>query len=422
MFLLCGCGKPELKKESITIEVGNELELNAGDFFETSEKKLEKISFDTSKIDTEQPGDYIAEAKYEKEKYVIKVKVEDTIAPVVKMRRDYIFTNDYKTFDYASIIESIDDATKCTVILDGICKKITNFSTIDEEVIQELTGKLSEASGTGTKEKIEITEDGIYNGVLKISDTSGNSTYKKIIIFYDTTAPSVKNFSNFTVEQEDVTSKPEVDFTRYTIIDNFDGEITTENIHTLVNLIDKEKHQYKVSIMSKDRAGNTLEASCILTVRKKENNDSKEKGETIVSNETSEETVDIADNSEYDGEGNWHHKDHGFSYSNELVGRYCVYLDGVHHEVTKEVYEAAGNAYFIASSEDQAGAYVIDNGDGTFTIHSLGQSLPRDISAEEYSNIKNEEFLSIAKYYNSYEEFKNACEVHIHDAVAAVIY
>lgn len=215
---LVGC-VPKQIKDSITVEAGEELSLEAEDFFSSADG----VTFDTTDVDTSKVGEYEVTATYKNNDYSITVRVEDTTAPEFELVEDSIVTNDVDSLDAESLIASVEDVSKTTAEL-----------------------KLDE----------EPTEDGDYTASVVVTDEYGNSSEKSISIAVDTTAPVISG-----VKDETVSAEPTVESLNYTAEDSRDGEVSVET--SIEKTGDSE---YTVTAVAKDKAGNGAKETAILTL------------------------------------------------------------------------------------------------------------------------------------------------------------
>ena len=225
---LVGCA-PKQIKDSITVEAGEELSLEAEDFFSSAEG----VTFDTTDVDTSKVGEYEVTATYKNKEYSIKVSVEDTTSPEFELVEDSIVTNDVDSLDAESLIASVEDVSKTTAELK-----------FDEEP----------------------KEDGDYTASVVVTDEYGNSSEKSISIAVDTTAPVISG-----VEDETVSVEPTVESLHYTAEDSRDGEVSVET-----SIEKTGDNEYTVTAVAKDEAGNEAKETATLTlVEKTASNDSK---------------------------------------------------------------------------------------------------------------------------------------------------
>ncbi|MCI7491797.1 MAG: Ig-like domain-containing protein [Lachnobacterium sp.] len=215
---LVGCA-PKQIKDSVTIEAGEELSLEAEDFFDSTDG----ITFDTTDVDTSKVGEYEVTATYKNKEYSITVSVKDTTAPEFELVQDSIVTNDVGSLDAESLIASVEDVSKTTAELK-----------FDEEP----------------------KEDGDYTASVVVTDEYGNSAEKSIGVAVDTTAPVISG-----VKDETVSVEPTVDSLHYTAEDSRDGEVSVET-----SIEKTDDSEYTVTAVAKDEAGNEAKETATLTL------------------------------------------------------------------------------------------------------------------------------------------------------------
>lgn len=225
---LVGCA-PKQIKDSITVEAGEELSLEAKDFFSSADG----VTFDTTVVDTSKVGEYEVTATYKNKEYSITVSVEDTTAPEFELVEDSIVTNDVDSLDAESLIASVEDVSETTAELK-----------FDEKP----------------------TEDGDYTASVVVTDEYGNSSEKSIGVAVDTTAPVISG-----VKDETVSAEPTVDSLHYTAEDSRDGEVSVET-----SIEKTDDSEYTVTAVAKDEAGNEAKETATLTLveKKTASNDS----------------------------------------------------------------------------------------------------------------------------------------------------
>lgn len=215
---LVGCA-PKQIKDSVTVEAGEELSLEAKDFFDSTDG----VTFNTTNVNTSKVGEYEVTATYKNKEYSITVSVEDTTAPEFELVEDSIVTNDVDSLDAESLIASVEDVSETTAELK-----------FDEKP----------------------TEDGDYTASVVVTDEYGNSSEKRISVAVDTTAPVISG-----VKDETVSAEPTVDSLHYTAEDSRDGEVSVET--SIEKTGDSE---YTVTAVAKDKAGNEAKETAILTL------------------------------------------------------------------------------------------------------------------------------------------------------------
>lgn len=269
-----GCGIKQTA-DTVTVEAGQELVLNATDFFNVKEEKADGITFDISKVDINKVGEYDVTAAYKKDTFTIKVTVEDTTAPMVEMKNRYVITNDIAAYDPMQLVEGIYDASEFTTEFIRF-EKTENLDVMDDTAIKALTDTIpvpcaqEELKALGSEEV--PTEEGIYRTVLAVTDAVGNTQLEEVYIILDTTGALIEEVEDKTieVEAEDIDTEPEVNPEDYTITDNVDGSISVENITCELELRDEENHEYIVHVSYTDRAGNESTADFLIMVKEKQ--------------------------------------------------------------------------------------------------------------------------------------------------------
>ncbi|MDD6631665.1 MAG: hypothetical protein PUE83_02155 [Lachnobacterium sp.] len=239
---LVGCA-PKQIKDSVTIEAGEELSLEAEDFFDSTDG----ITFDTTDVDTSKVGEYEVTATYKNKEYSIMVSVKDTTAPEFELVQDSIVTNDVGSLDAESLIASVEDVSKTTAELK-----------FDEEP----------------------KEDDDYTASVVVTDEYGNSAEKSIGVAVDTTAPVING-----VKDETVSAEPTVDSLHYTAEDSRDGEVSVET-----SIEKTGDNEYTVTAVAKDEAGNEAKETATLTLVEEKKTTSNESKSIGKSNSTSQST------------------------------------------------------------------------------------------------------------------------------------
>lgn len=232
---LVGCA-PKQIKDSVTIEAGEELSLEAEDFFDSTDG----VTFDTTDVDTSKVGEYEVTATYKNKEYNITVSVKDTTAPEFELAQDSVVTNDLESLEAESFVKSIEDVSDTT---------------------------------TELKFETEPEEDDEYEASVVVTDEYGNSSKKSITVVLDTTAPTISGVENETMKQADVTAEPTIDFSKYSAEDSRDGVVECET--SMEKTGDKE---YTVTVTATDEAGNVATETAVVKVEASTMNSSKSAG------------------------------------------------------------------------------------------------------------------------------------------------
>lgn len=252
-------------------EAGQELTLNPAVFFEVDEEKVSQIKFDTSAVNKDVVGEYVATAKFKNKIFEIKVTVVDTTAPMVEFANRYVFTNDIENASFNNTFEGVYDASEWSAKLIRFERK-GNLEVMDEKVLKSYTdtiplpGITEELQAIGTTDI--PTEEGVYRAVMEIADVHGNTTLEEVYVIYDVTGARIDDTPDKTVivTAEDLDKEPVPNREDYYIVDNVDGVIAKEDIICELELRDAEKHEWLVNVSYVDRAGNESKAVFLIIV------------------------------------------------------------------------------------------------------------------------------------------------------------
>jgi len=286
---LTGCGVKQTN-DTITHEAGQELVIDATEHFNVDEKKAAKFEFDTSAVDVNKVGTYEVAATYKNKEFTLTVNVVDTTVPMVEFASRCVFTNDLVNTDFTNVLEGVYDASEYTTKLIRF-EEYGNLEVMDENAVKSLTDKIpvpcikEELEAIGTEDVPE--EPGIYRSVLEIKDVHGNTRLEEVYVVYDTTGARIEDVADKTVrvDKDDLDKEPEINKKDYTITDNVDGKIHSDDITCELELRDEDKHEWLVHVSYTDRAGNESKADFLIIVKEKSSGSSK-KEESNTGNKT----------------------------------------------------------------------------------------------------------------------------------------
>lgn len=311
---LTGCGVKQTN-DTITHEAGQELVIDATEHFNVDEKKAAKFEFDTSAVDVNKVGTYEVAATYKNKDFTLTVNVVDTTVPMVEFASRCVFTNDLVNTDFTNALEGVYDASEYTTKFIRF-EEYGNLEVMDENAVKSLTDKIpepcikEELEAIGTEEVPE--EPGIYRSVLEIKDVHGNTRLEEVYVVYDTTGARIEDVADKTVRvaKEDLDKEPEINKKDYTITDNVDGKIHSDDITCELELREEDKHEWLVHVSYTDRAGNESKADFLITVKeatkKAENTNKKEESNSSSASNTTTTTPIVSagkDPADVDGDG-----------------------------------------------------------------------------------------------------------------------
>ena len=76
--------KIKLIDDKVVIKAGTKMDLDISKYVDVPKSKLKKLKIDTSKVDTSKVGEYEMTVTYKEQVLTLKVKVTDTLAPVIE--------------------------------------------------------------------------------------------------------------------------------------------------------------------------------------------------------------------------------------------------------------------------------------------------------------------------------------------------
>ena len=259
--------------DSITLEVGDELNLKVKEFVKADKEVLLQIKLDASDVDANKTGEYTVSLFYKNKEYKINVIVIDTKAPKATFKNRYAFTNNIENLVIDEMFESVKEYSKYEAMFISY-EKVADLEEITDEKIKALEEALLESCEQKMlAEQISEatpTEEGIYRSTIKLEDEHGNTQYEEIYIILDRTAPVIEGVSDVTIETSNLSQEPETSVDGYQVTDNVDGVIASSDIFCKLELTDNEKYVYVNHVSDTDRAGNnsTVEVTITLVQKK----------------------------------------------------------------------------------------------------------------------------------------------------------
>ena len=140
-LFLVACASNEITpiKTETTVELGSECSITPTDYFELGSKvNPDTIAVDTSAVDTNTVGEYVAVVTYNDSTYEIKVSVSDTTAPEISAKAD-ITPVDRGTTIYPADYVEVNDLSEVAVYFvaeDGDNESLEIPSDLDNDVTE----------------------------------------------------------------------------------------------------------------------------------------------------------------------------------------------------------------------------------------------------------------------------------------------
>ena len=205
--------KVTLKDNNIVIEVGSDMkEFDINKYIDASKSKMEKLTIDTSNVDTSKVGEYEIIITYKKQELKLTVSVTDTTAPVIspvteafkaRVGENVLIENlDINITDASKYTLTFEDGTTTTSFQESgeVKKKIIATDIYNNTSEMELTFKISDANtpvfdGYGTKDRTVYLENGVdlMDGVFATDVEDGDITDKIKVSDVDITTLGVKD-------------------------------------------------------------------------------------------------------------------------------------------------------------------------------------------------------------------------------------
>ena len=194
------------------------MDLDISKYVDVPKSKLKKLKIDTSKVDTSKVGEYEMTVTYKEQVLKLKVKVTDTLAPVIEKPKKALKAKVGEEVFIEKMALSVKEASDYTLTFeDG--KNVTVFDTpgkVKKKVIAtdvynntseiELTFKVADENapvfeGYGTKDRTVYLENGVdlMDGVFAKDAEDGDLTDKIKVSKVDTSTLGEKEVT-YTVE------------------------------------------------------------------------------------------------------------------------------------------------------------------------------------------------------------------------------
>ena len=210
---MTGCASKEITqtKTETTVELGSECTIIPTDYFELGSKvNSDTIVVNTSAVDTNTVGEYVAVVTYNDSTYEIKVSVSDTTAPEISAKAD-ITPVDRGTTIYPADYVEVNDLSEVAVYFvaeDGDNESLEIPSDLDNDVteinytvvaVDAESNRSEELSVTIPIEPIEEESTQLDEGNLQIDALGVDGTTEEDE--YDETRDNIDTESEKSVEE-----------------------------------------------------------------------------------------------------------------------------------------------------------------------------------------------------------------------------
>lgn len=194
-LFLVACASNEITqiKTETTVELGSECTIIPTDYFELGSKvNSETIAVDTSSVDTNTVGEYVAVVTYNDNTYEIKVSVSDTIVPEIVVKPDIEGVDRGTTIHPADYVE-VNDLSEVEVYFvaeDGEVSSLEIPSDLDDSVTEiNYTVVAVDASGNRSEElsvTVPINEIVLEIDAAGVDGTTEEGEYDEVTDNQDT--------------------------------------------------------------------------------------------------------------------------------------------------------------------------------------------------------------------------------------------
>lgn len=262
---LAGCSKVTPISEEITMELGQTLSEDPGQFVNVSDEALlSEMTMDFSEIDFEKVGDYTANAVYGEEKCPITIHIVDTTAPEAELIASCALSRVNVDVNVVDFFAKMEDKTEVTAGFVDFTR-IGDLQEMSDEALAAIempTAMHDALEETEFQETMKFTQEGEYLVKVAVKDTSGNLTWFEVPVFADGTAPVISGFKDQNIAIDKLEGNSNYDASTIKAIDAFDGDITdSDRAYFKEEIIEatEEKMTIKVHLYAVDRAGNQAE-------------------------------------------------------------------------------------------------------------------------------------------------------------------
>lgn len=234
--------KVKLVDDNIIIEAGSDMEeFDINKYVDASKSKIEKLTIDTSKVDTSKVGNYEILITYKKQELKLTIEVTDTTAPVIqptteslkaKVGENVLIENlDVTVSDVSNYTITFEDGTT-TASFDTsgeVKKKIIATDVYNNSSEMELTFKVADANapvfdGYGTKDRTVYIENKIdlLDGVFATDVEDGDITDKIKVSDVDITTLGTKDVTYSAEDASGNTASITIKLTIESVIEELD--------------------------------------------------------------------------------------------------------------------------------------------------------------------------------------------------------
>lgn len=224
--------------DSITVELGDELTTNLDDYVSGFAPGFWVTKLDTSCVNTDSVGEYVATVKHGFQEFTYSILVRDTTAPILTLATDNIYLEKGQMYPVNYFVEETFDLSRDVTI------------TVSDSVTPDF------------RRTYAYSDDcGVYVLSFFAKDASGNESVYTLSVTVDT-APTISGMKEYYVVPG--TTLNYLEF--ITAFDEVDGDVS-ENVHVNAENVDLSKvGSYELVYICEDSYGLESEESVAVNV------------------------------------------------------------------------------------------------------------------------------------------------------------
>lgn len=256
---LAGCDRRTitLVKDTVNVELGEQLVIGLNDLTDLNEKEMKKASIDISDVDTMTPGIYKAHVTYRKNQYPFTVIVEDTTAPVAEITDTFVIPAGEPLYA-EKIINNILELTGKVHI------EFKEFGSQEQEPSESVEQQFSQGNVAYNNAAVIYMDAGEYNNTLILSDDAGNKTDYNFHITVCTN-PILSGVKDISIEEG-----KEINYLDgITAADCFGNDISEKIICDSSSVDTNQPGTYLIKYTIADNYGFSAESEANITVNEK---------------------------------------------------------------------------------------------------------------------------------------------------------
>lgn len=160
--------KLQLARAVFQVEAGQDMSsVKASDFLQGDEELIKTAVIDTAAVDFGKPGDYTASIKCGEKTFNLSVKVQDTTAPVITLKKDSASLAVGNQINVSDFVDKVDDISEYTVGLVKDGQEAAQSLTLDTAGSHSVKVVASDIYGNSSEKEISLNVTDVdYSKIL----------------------------------------------------------------------------------------------------------------------------------------------------------------------------------------------------------------------------------------------------------------